>query len=89
MLLQLPTIKCSTFKELLVSLIEKGTGVKIQDYHGHKIGQFGVDVIFNTTDTHLLTGSQDGKLFIYDVLKKEPVKVIQGHSQVLSGIDLH
>ena len=63
--------------------------MKIQEYHGHKIGQFGVDVTFNTTDTHMLTGSQDGKLYIYDILKKEPVKVIEAHGQVLAGMSLH
>jgi mitogen-activated protein kinase organizer 1 len=51
-------------------LIEKVTGTKIQDYNGHKIGQFGVDVVFNTKDTHLITGSENGMLYIYDLMKK-------------------
>lgn len=37
----------------------------------------------------MLTGSEDGKLYIYDLMKKQPVKVIQAHKQVLSAISLH
>lgn len=44
---------------------------------------------FNAKDTHLLTGSEDGKLYIYDLMKRQPAKVIQAHKQVLSAINLH
>ena len=37
----------------------------------------------------MMTGSADGKLCIYDLMKKEPVKTIQAHKQVLSAIGLH
>ena len=74
---------------LIVSLIEKATGTKIQEYEGHKVDSFGVDVVFNSKDTHILTGSADGKLHIYDILKSQPIKSIQAHKQVLSAIGMH
>ena len=47
------------------------------------------DVVANPKDTHLLTGSQDGKLCVYDLMRKNPVKSIQAHSKVLSAISVH
>lgn len=70
-------------------MIEKGTGTKIQEYSGHNLGQFGIDVVFNTRDTHVMTGSLDGKLYIYDLMRPQPVKVIPAHKQVLSAIGIH
>ena len=54
----------------IVSLIEKGTGTKIQEYSGHTVGQFSIDVAFNSKDTHMFTGSEEGKLYIYDLMRK-------------------
>ena len=76
-------------REWMVSLIEKGTGNKIQEYSGHTVGEFSIDVTFNHRDSHLLTGSADGKLYVYDLMKKQPVKSIQAHSSVLSAISVH
>ncbi len=70
-------------------MIEKATGTKIQEYSGHKNGPFTVDVLFNIKDSHLLTGSEEGKLFIYDLMKTQPIKSIQAHKKVLSSMDLH
>ena len=86
--LQEPIVNSSTFY-VIVSLIEKGSGTKIQEYSGHSIGQFGVDVVFNTKDTHVMTGSVDGKLYIYDLMRQQPIKMIQGHKKVLSAIGIH
>jgi len=60
-------------------LIEKGTGTKIQEYEGHKIGNYGIDVVFNSRDSHLITGSVDGKLHIYDLMKSKPIKSVSVH----------
>jgi hypothetical protein len=48
-----------------------------------------VDVVFNARDTHMLTGSEEGKLYIYDLMKKQPIRSIQAHKKVLSALDLH
>ena len=36
-----------------------------------------------------MTGSTDGKLYIYDVMRPQPIKMIQGHKKVLSAIGIH
>lgn len=75
-------------KPIIISLIEKATGTKIQSYTGHKLGQFTVDVRFNPSDTHLLTGSEDGSLVVFDVMKPTPIKQIKAHQKVLSAMDI-
>lgn len=51
--------------------------------------KFTVDVLFNIRDTHLMTGSADGSLFIYDLMKPKPIRQIKAHEKVLSAMDLH
>ena len=46
-------------------------------------------MVFNSRDSHLITGSVDGKLHIYDLMKKQPVKSIPAHKEVLSAIGIH
>lgn len=48
-----------------------------------------MDVLFNAKDTHMITGAADGKLYIYDIMKKDPIKSISAHEKVLSALDLH
>lgn len=59
------------------------------EYGGHSVGQFTVDLKFNPLDTHLITGSSEGMLYIYDIMKSTPVKSYQAHTKVLSALDWH
>lgn len=72
-----------------ISLIERKSGNKIIEYRGHKVGNFKINCSFNIEDTHLYTGSTDGKLYIYDILKSEPAKIVNVGSSALSGLDVH
>jgi mitogen-activated protein kinase organizer 1 len=58
-------------------------------YTGHKIEKFTIDLSFNIRDSHIISGAEDGKIYIYDILKKEPIKSIQAHEKVLSTLDFH
>lgn len=48
-----------------------------------------MDLTFTTNDSFLLTGSTDGSLYIYDLMKKTPLKIIGAHSKVLSAMNLY
>ena len=63
----------------LCSLIESATGLKIQEYSGHHVDQYTVDVLFNVKDTHMMTGPADGSLVIYDIMKPKPIKQVKAH----------
>ena len=51
-------------------LIERGSGNKVMEYCGHRVDNYSIKCRFNEEDTHIMTGSIDGKLYIYDIMKK-------------------
>lgn len=50
-------------------LIDKNSGSKVIEYRGHEVKNFTINCKFNEEDTHIFSGSADGKLFIYDIMK--------------------
>ena len=51
-------------------LIERGSGTKVMEYTGHQVGNYNIKCCFNEDDSNLFTGSADGKLYVYDIMKK-------------------
>lgn len=51
-------------------LIERGSGNKVMEYTGHQVQNYNIRCTFNEDDTNIFTGSADGKLYIYDIMKK-------------------
>ena len=61
---------------LYLSLAEISSGKKLNEYIGHTVDQFTIDVAFSKNDSYIFTGSTDGKLYIYDIMRKTPIKII-------------
>lgn len=59
------------------------------EYRGHQARDYTINCKFNEEDSHIFTGSTDGKLYIYDVMKSQPVGKISVCSKALSGLDVH
>ena len=53
-----------------IYLVEKSSGNRIQEYSGHNVGTFKIDCAFNIRDSHIVSGSVDGKLYVYEIMKK-------------------
>ena len=53
-----------------IYLIEKSSGNKVIEYSGHDCGSFGIGCKFNMRDSKIITGSTDGKVYVYDIMKK-------------------
>jgi mitogen-activated protein kinase organizer 1 len=53
------------------------------------VGDFTVDLVFSKNDNYILSGSTDGKLYIYDLMRKTPLKSLTGHGKTLSAIGTH
>lgn len=75
--------------ESAIYLIDKNTGNKVSEYRGHMAKNFTINCKFNTEDSHVFSGSADGKLYIYDIMKSEAIKVIPVSGSALSGLDVH
>ncbi len=50
---------------------------------------FTINCKFNEEDTHIYSGSADGKLYIYDILRSEPFRIINVSNYAVSGLDVH
>jgi WD40 repeat protein len=61
----------------------------LNEYVGHKVDQFTIDVAFSKQDSYIFSGSVDGKLYIYDIMRKTPLKTIEAHQKTLSTVCVH
>ena len=52
-----------------IYLIDKNSGNKIKQYKGHEIKNYTINCKFNIDDSHIISGSADGKLYIYSLMK--------------------
>lgn len=59
------------------------------EYKGHQVKNYTINCKFNEEDTHIYSGSADGKLYIYDIMKSDPIKVVNVTNTPLSGLDVH
>jgi WD40 repeat protein len=59
------------------------------EYSGHQSKNYTVNCKFTEEDSHVLTGSTDGKMFIYDLMKPQPVASISVSTKALSGMDVY
>lgn len=58
-------------------------------FKGHKHKEYKIDSILSSTDAHAITGSEDGKIYIYDVLEGHIVQKLDGHEGVTTTLDYH
>jgi len=59
-----------------IRLVERSSGVPLSEYTGHKAGNYGLDVSIMCDDITLASGSEDGKVYLYDLVKKTPSQII-------------
>jgi WD40 repeat protein len=59
------------------------------EYRGHQVKNFTINCKFNEEDSQIYSGSVDGSLYVYDILKSEPLKIVKVSNQPLSGLDMH
>lgn len=75
-----------------VMLFDKDTGEMLSEYKGHKNSEFRCDSCLNAKDTHVLSGSEDGNVYCWDlIVGKEPVQVMNhgGGNLVITAVSHH
>lgn len=50
-------------------LLDKDTGELLGEYTGHKNQQYKLDCCLSERDTHVVSGSEDGKVFFWDLVE--------------------
>lgn len=72
-----------------IYLLERSTGVKLKEYKGHQVKDFSVDLEFSIDDSHIITGSEDGGLYFYNLVKTEFERRLDAGGKVSSAMALH
>eukprot|EP00051_Salpingoeca_urceolata_P010550 m.129251 g.129251 ORF g.129251 m.129251 type:complete len:309 (-) comp16754_c4_seq1:1672-2598(-) len=72
-----------------IRLLDKDTGKLLSDYSGHKSKEFKVECCLSHNDAYVVGGSEDGKVFIWELVEGNVVHTIDCHSIVVSSLGYH
>lgn len=63
-----------------IRLIERNSGELLHQYSGgHQAGNYGLEVTCTADDLHIVSGSEDGSVVLYDVVGGNVVQTLKGH----------
>ncbi|XP_071798399.1 WD repeat domain-containing protein 83-like [Asterias amurensis] len=60
-----------------IRLLDKDTGELLGEYAGHQNSRYRVDSCMNNDDSHVVSGSEDGKIYFWDLVEGSMVTTIE------------
>jgi len=69
-------------------MIERGSGLILNEYSGHKSESYSINCKFVWDDSQIISGSEDGVIYIYDVLQGKAILRLKNHLRTVSAIDI-
>ncbi|QDZ20506.1 WD40 repeat domain-containing protein [Chloropicon primus] len=60
-----------------VGLLDRASGELLAQYHGHKNEEFKVDSMLTNDDAYVVSGSEDGKVYFWDLVEAEVVQTFE------------
>ncbi|KAF9951496.1 WD repeat-containing protein 83 [Mortierella alpina] len=72
-----------------VRLMDRANGQLLNAYKGHKNSQYKIRSCLSNSDAHVLSGSEDGKIYVWDLIEGDVVYRIDAHSKIVSAIAYH
>ncbi|TPX35046.1 hypothetical protein SmJEL517_g02394 [Synchytrium microbalum] len=69
-----------------VRLMDKDNGQVLNEYKGHLNKEYRVTSCLSHTDAYILSGSEDGRIVIWDLVDGSLVRILKGHDRVVSAI---
>ncbi|KAK3091435.1 hypothetical protein FSP39_019863 [Pinctada imbricata] len=60
-----------------IKLMDKDTGEMLNEFTGHKNRSYKIDSCLNSNDTHVISGSENGQVYIWDLLEAKVVEKLQ------------
>ncbi|XP_055520229.1 WD repeat domain-containing protein 83 [Leucoraja erinacea] len=70
-------------------LLDKETGELLGQYKNHKNAEYKLDCCFNETDTHVLSGSEDGKVYFWDLIEGSQAATLTVGKGVVQSLSHH
>jgi mitogen-activated protein kinase organizer 1 len=76
-------ILASTLNSTLV-LIDKELGECLNEYKGHINTNYRISGGFSASDDVIVSGSEDGKVYYWDLVNAKPLRILEAHSKPVS-----
>ncbi|KAI9483390.1 MAG: WD40-repeat-containing domain protein [Benjaminiella poitrasii] len=70
-------------------LMDKNSGRLLNEFKDHKHTEYKIESVLSNTDAYAITGSEDGKLYVYDVLEGNVVSTLSSSGGVTTTLDYH
>lgn len=68
-----------------IRLVDKSNGQLLQNYRGHSNTNFRIRSSLGMTDSVVISGSEDGKLYAWDLLEGEVIESFEAHSRKVAS----
>ena len=72
-----------------IRLIEKDSGGLLNQYRGHKNEAYPLSSCLSSCDAYVLSGSEDGKVYAWDLVEGTVVQRLDGHTKTVSSVAYH
>jgi mitogen-activated protein kinase organizer 1 len=73
-----------------IRLVEVDTGELLNTYASHHdAGQYSLNCCLTADDATIVTGSEDGRVVLYDLVRAVPVQVLEGHTKPTCSVATH
>ncbi|CAO3673063.1 unnamed protein product [Umbelopsis ramanniana] len=72
-----------------IRLMDKANGTLLNEFKGHHHTEYKLQSAFSNDDAYVLSGSEDNKLYIWDLLEGNQVEALEGHKGIVTSIDYH
>ncbi|KAG0022412.1 hypothetical protein BGZ80_000306 [Entomortierella chlamydospora] len=69
--------------------MDRADGGLLNAYKGHKNSQYKIRSCLSNTDAHVISGSEDGKIYIWDLMEGKVIHEIEAHSKIVSSVAYH
>ncbi|KAI7866601.1 WD40-repeat-containing domain protein [Spinellus fusiger] len=70
-------------------LMDKANGTLLNEFKGHRHTEYKIESTMTNTDAHVVSGSEDGSIYIWDVLEGSLVSTLKSHEGMVTTIDYH
>ena len=69
-----------------IRLFSKDSGDVLATYCGHTNKKYRVSALLDPTDAYVISGSEDGRIFAWDLVEAKVVRELQGHRGPVVGL---